>query len=154
LVRIADSLLPRHPEDTAVQDSQTSTPRRYPWRLFPAAFVIGIGLLFLLNNLGVRLGFLLRGNGWATFILLAALAPLVRAIEVYRARGRFDRVTAYYLLATCSVAQVGAMFPFGLDWAVWWPLFVILGACAPWRAAATIAVTVGMARITTRRSST
>lgn len=102
-------------------------PSEHHWRIFPALAIIAIGLLFLANNLGYDLAFLDHGNWWAVFILLAAFAPLTRAYEVYRARGRFDAEAAYYTLCAGSVVLVACMFLLNLDWGVWWPLFVILG---------------------------
>lgn len=101
--------------------------RTFEWRIFPAVAIIAIGVLFLLNNLGYRLDFLFHGNWWAWFILLAAIAPLTRAWEVYRARGRVDAEATYCLLSATAVVLVAVMFLAGLDWSVWWPLFVILG---------------------------
>ncbi|HEX7369497.1 MAG TPA: hypothetical protein VF284_04345 [Rhodanobacteraceae bacterium] len=97
------------------------------WRLFPAVAIIAIGLLFLANNLGYNIAWLSHGNWWALFILFAAFAPLTRAWEVYRARGRMDSEVAYCLLSAGAVVLVACMFLLNLDWGVWWPLFVILG---------------------------
>lgn len=97
------------------------------WRLFPAVAIIAIGVLFLANNLGYNLAWLDHGNWWALIILVAAFAPLTRAWEVYRARGRIDAEVAYCLLSAGAVVLVACMFLFSLDWGVWWPLFVILG---------------------------
>lgn len=104
------------------------TPTRHvEWRIFPAVIIVAAGTLFLLNNLGYRIDFLFHGNWWALFILLGASAPLTRAWEVYRARGNLDAEATYYLLSASAVVLVAVMFLAGLDWAVWWPLFVILG---------------------------
>ncbi|MGH8184271.1 MAG: LiaF transmembrane domain-containing protein [Rhodanobacteraceae bacterium] len=103
------------------------SPSALRWRVFPAVAIIAIGLLFLANNLGYNLVFLDHGNWWALIILLAAIAPLTRAWEVYRARGRVDAETAYFLLSAGAIVLVAVMFLANLDWAVWWPLFVILG---------------------------
>lgn len=106
----------------------TNAPRRhYEWRIFPAVAIIAIGVIFLLNNLGYRLDFLERGNGWAWFILAAALAPLTRAYKAYRTRGRIDGDVVHYLLGAGAMTLVALMFLLNLDWGVWWPLFVILG---------------------------
>lgn len=106
----------------------SSTPsRRVEWRIFPAVIIVAVGVLFLLNNLGYRLDFLFHGNWWALFILLGACAPLTRAWEVFRARGSLDAEATYYLLSATAVVLVAVMFLAGLDWTVWWPLFVILG---------------------------
>lgn len=110
--------------------------RTMRWRIFPAVAIIAIGVLFLLNNLGYDLAFLDQGNWWAVLILLAALAPLTRAWEIYRARGRADAEVVHSILCGAAVALVGVMFLLELDWGTWWPLFVILGglfALAPHR---------------------
>lgn len=104
-----------------------ATTRLIEWRIFPAVIIIAVGVLFLLGNLGFDLGFLFHGNWWALFILLGAIAPLGRAYEIYRERGRFDAEAAYSTLAGAAVVLVACMFLLGLDWGVWWPLFVILG---------------------------
>lgn len=106
------------------------------FRIFPAVAIIGVGLLFLASNLGYPLDFLGRRNGWAVFILACALAPLTRAWEVYRARGRVDAEACHFLVSAAAIALVASMFLFNLDWGVWWPLFVILGGVytlVPWR---------------------
>ncbi|WIG55242.1 MAG: hypothetical protein OJF61_001028 [Rhodanobacteraceae bacterium] len=104
-----------------------ASPSSFRWRLFPAVAIIAIGVLFLANNLGYAIAWFDHGNWWAVIILLAAFAPLTRAWEVYRARGRFDAEVAYCLLSAGAVVLVACMFLFSLDWGVWWPLFVILG---------------------------
>jgi len=108
-------------------DPSKASPSAFRWRLFPAVAIVAIGLLFLANNLGYNLAWFDHGNGWAVIILLAAFAPLTRAGEVYRARGRMDAEVAYFLLSAGAVALVACMFLLNLDWGVWWPLFVILG---------------------------
>ncbi|MBU6416906.1 MAG: hypothetical protein KJS83_07040 [Xanthomonadaceae bacterium] len=100
---------------------------RVGWRIFPAVAIIAIGVLFLLDNLGYRLGFLEHGNGWAVLVLLAAFAPLARAWDIFHARGSFDADVAHHVLCGATVALVGVLFLLDLDWSIWWPLFVILG---------------------------
>lgn len=117
-------------------EPSNSPARPMRWRIFPAVAIIAIGVLFLLNNLGYDLAFLDQGNWWAVLILLAALAPLTRAREIYRARGRADAEVVHSILCGVAVALVGVMFLLELDWGTWWPLFVILGglfALAPHR---------------------
>ncbi|HJP98617.1 MAG TPA: hypothetical protein VJ862_08660 [Rhodanobacteraceae bacterium] len=118
-------------------EPSNTQPRPLRWRIFPAVAIIAIGVLFLLNNLGYNLAFLDQGNWWAVLILLAALAPLTRAWEIHRARGRADAEVVHSILCGAAVALVGVMFLLELDWGTWWPLFVILGglfALAPHRA--------------------
>lgn len=110
-----------------IEPSDKPTRHAGTWRIFPAAAIIAIGVLFLLNNLGVSLGLFTHGNWWAVIILVGAIGPLSRAYELYRARGRFDAEVGHSVLAGAAVALVATMFLLGLDWSVWWPLFVILG---------------------------
>lgn len=110
----------------------TSEPERSPhhaheWRVFPAIVIVAIGVLFLLNNLGMRFTFPLPDNWWAWVILVAAIAPLSRAYQAYQARGKFDPEVAHSLLSGAAVVLVAVMFLADLDWGIWWPLFVILG---------------------------
>lgn len=106
----------------------SNTPQRHhEWRIFPAAAIIAIGVLFLLGNLGYRLDLFEYGNWWAWFILVAALAPLTRAYEAFRARGRIDGDVVHFLLAATAITLVAVMFLLNLDWRMWWPLFIILG---------------------------
>lgn len=108
-----------------------NTPARHDqWRIFPAAAIIVIGVLFLAGNLGYRLDFLYFHNWWAWIILLAALAPLSRAYESYRASGNLDGCTIRHLTGAAFMVLVAGMFLLDLDWAVWWPLFVILAGVA------------------------
>lgn len=108
-------------------EPSSTRPPPYRWRIFPAVAVISIGMLFLLGNLGYDLAFFRRGNWWAWFILIGALAPLIGAWETWRRRGRIDSDVLHYVLASGAVVLVAAMFLLALDWTVWWPLFVILG---------------------------
>lgn len=105
----------------------TKPARSYDYRLFPALFVIAIGVLFLLRNLGYGFDFFEFHNWWAWLILAAALAPLTRAYESYRASGKFDGMVAHHLFVAGAIIVVAVLFLLDLDWGRWWPLFVILG---------------------------
>ena len=89
--------------------------------------VITVGVILLMSNLGVKIPFLHSSNWWAWLILTAALAPLSRAFEVFRARGKVDAEAGHSLLSAGAIILVAVMFLRDLDWQVWWPLFVILG---------------------------
>lgn len=110
-----------------MQTRQPEPTRHSEYRLFPALAVIAVGVIFLMSNLGVKIPFLDSTNWWAWLILVGAFGPLTRAYDVYRARGKIDAEAAYSLLVAGAIALVAVMFLLGLDWQVWWPLFVILG---------------------------
>ena len=108
------------------------TPERdrlhWHWgRLAVGLVVIAVGVVFLLRNLGYDLPFLRYHNWWALFILVGAVGPLTLAAERYRAIGRMDWVVLHSLLSAVAVILVASFFLLDLDWATWWPLFVIYG---------------------------
>ncbi|HEX2667181.1 MAG TPA: hypothetical protein VHP13_02305 [Gammaproteobacteria bacterium] len=101
--------------------------RPVAWTNFAIGLVVvAVGLAFLLDNLGVDLPFI-GHNGWAWFILIAAVPMLVQAAERYRRIGTVDRVTLSLLLSAGAPILVAAMFILALPWNRWWPLFVIYG---------------------------
>jgi len=89
--------------------------------------VIAVGLLFLLDNFGYHPAFLGYNNWWALFILMGAVGPLGYAIQRYRNRGRIDGAVLHSLVSVASIVTVALMFLLNLDWALWWPVFVIFG---------------------------
>lgn len=99
----------------------------HTWRFFPAILVIGLGILFLLNNLGYQFEFMGMDNWWAWLIVLAALAPAGRAVSLYRSRGRIDSESGTAMLTAVGMLLVAVFFIAHIDWGMWWPLFVILG---------------------------
>ena len=106
---------------------ETRPARSCEYRLFPALFVIALGVLFLLRNLGYGFDFFEFHNWWAWLILVAAVAPLTRAIELYRASGKVDGMVVHHLFVAGAIIVVAVLFLLDLDWGRWWPLFVILG---------------------------
>jgi hypothetical protein len=106
---------------------ETKPAHHYEYRLFPALFVIALGVLLLLRNLGIGFDFFEFHNWWAWLILVAAIAPLTRAYELYRAGGKLDGMVAHHLFVAGAIIVVAVLFLMDLDWARWWPLFVILG---------------------------
>ncbi len=110
-----------------MQDQQREPRNPCRYRLFPAIAVIAVGIIFLMQNLGLEVPFLDSRNWWAWLILLVALEPLIRAYRLVRASGRLDAEAAHSLLVAMAIGLVAVMFLLNLDWQVWWPLFVILG---------------------------
>ena len=113
-----------------MQDNQNPTSHSREWRLFPAAFVIGIGVLFLLRNLGIAIPFLDTQNWWAWIVLIAAIAPLARAVELYRANGSVDGAVVHHVFVGAAIIAVAVLFILELSWQTWWPVFMILGGIA------------------------
>lgn len=89
--------------------------------------VVAVGVVFLLDNFGMRLPFLGMHNWWALFILVAAVPMLVQAEQRYRQLGRVDRTVLHLLLSAGAPILVATMFLMELEWRLWWPLFIIYG---------------------------
>src|SRR5690348_18472452 len=84
----------------------TRPARSCEYRLFPALFVIALGVLFLVRNLGYGFDFFEFHNWWAWLILVAAVAPLTRAIELYRASGKVDGMVVHHLFVAGAIVVV------------------------------------------------
>ena len=88
----------------------------------PGLVLIGIGVVFLLNNLT---GFELH-NWWALFILIPAFGSLGNFWRVYRTKGRVDSDARGSLIGAMILFFVAATFLFGWSWAAVWPFFLII----------------------------
>lgn len=106
---------------------RASRSYRYGDRLVPALMVIGVGVFFLLDNLGFDFPFLALHNWWAWFILIAAISPSSYALRRYQRVGTVDGVVLQSLLSAAAIVMVALMFILELSWAQWWPIFVIYG---------------------------
>lgn len=92
--------------------------RRHPGsRLWLGVFLIGLGMLFLLSQLGVFEALPL-GHYWP--VLLLALG----ALRMSLARGH-ERWGGFWLLVTGIYCAIGVWRPLGLTWNTAWPIFVI-----------------------------
>lgn len=88
--------------------------------------VIAVGILFLLDNLGFHL-FFEQENWWAWLILVAAVGPVLGALERYRRVGSIDGGVLRALLSAAAIVMVAVIFLLDLPWDRWWPVFVIYG---------------------------
>lgn len=90
--------------------------------------LIVLGITFLLQNLGV-LG--RDFNWWAIFILIPAIGSMGAAWAAFRrSGGRFNAIVRSSLSSGAIVLAVALMFLFGVNWAVWWPLMLIVPGLA------------------------
>jgi hypothetical protein len=108
-------------------DDKSKEPRSWWGGLAAGMVVVLVGVVFLLRNLGIPLPFVGLHNWWALFILVAAVPLLAQAAGSYRKSGKLDQAVLHSLLSAAAVILVAAMFLLDLDWAIWWPLFVIYG---------------------------
>jgi hypothetical protein len=88
----------------------------------PGLVMIGIGILFLLNNFtDFRLN-----NWWALFILIPAFGSLGNFWRAYRSHGRMNGEAAGSLVGSMAIFLVAAIFLFGWNWGSVWPFFLII----------------------------
>jgi hypothetical protein len=88
------------------------------------AVLIGLGIIFLLQNFGI---FYLE-NWWALFILLPAFGAFGTAWTLYRANdNRFPIAATGSLVTGVILTLLSLTFLLGLNFALLWPFFLILG---------------------------
>jgi hypothetical protein len=95
-------------------------------RIWWGLVLIFLGVLFLLQRMGITT----FNNWWAIFILLPAFSSFAAAIELYRRQGRISYAVRNSLVGGLFPLAVAVLFLLGLSWAVYWPVFVILGGLA------------------------
>ncbi|MCE7983123.1 MAG: hypothetical protein DYG89_18220 [Caldilinea sp. CFX5] len=90
--------------------------------------LILLGGLFLLQNTGLIERF---ENWWALFILIPALGSFTNAWHQYQAAGnRWTPAATGPLMGGLILSAITAMFLFGWNIGLWWPLFLIAGGIA------------------------
>jgi hypothetical protein len=100
-----------------------------------ALILIGLGVIFLLQQMG---RFDLR-NWWALFILIPAFGAFGSALRIYQSTERLSYAVWSTFYGGLFPLAVALIFLFNLDWAIYWPVFVILpgfgmltGGLVPW----------------------
>ncbi len=88
----------------------------------PGIVLIGIGVIFLLNNFtDFRLD-----NWWALFILIPAFGSLGNFMRARRKDGRISGEARGSLIGSMILFFIAAVFLFSLDWGLVWPFFLII----------------------------
>ncbi len=94
-----------------------------PW-IVGLIFIV-IGIVLLAQNFGYQVTYL--QNWWALFILIPAVGALTTAWNMYRIDGRLTAASRGSLIGGIILLMVTITFLFGLNWALIWPLLLILG---------------------------
>jgi hypothetical protein len=84
--------------------------------------MIIIGIVFLLRNVG-GIEF---NNWWALLMLLPAVFFFGRAYRFYQSKGSLTAPARTSIMVGLLIAATASVFLFNLNWAVVWPVFVIL----------------------------
>jgi hypothetical protein len=110
-------------ESGQVNEDQARSPGRgkIPW--VPGVILIGLGIIFLLNNI-TGLTF---NNWWALFILIPAINQFRKAAGILRSEGEFTGKVWSALAGGFILCLVAAAFLFNLNWSLIWPAFLIIG---------------------------
>jgi hypothetical protein len=88
------------------------------------AVLIGLGLIFLLQNFG----FFYLQNWWALFILIPAFGAFGTAWALYRSNNhRFSVAATGSLVTGVILTLLSLTFLLGLDFSLIWPFFLVLG---------------------------
>lgn len=89
------------------------------------AVLLVLGLIFLLNNLGL---FSMRlNNWWALFILIPAVGSFSTAYRMYRSNGgHMTEAVRGPFIGGLILTAVTLVFLLGISWAVIWPVFLII----------------------------
>jgi hypothetical protein len=84
--------------------------------------LIVVGLVFLLQNLGMKL----PENWWAFFLLIPAGGAFASAASAFRRNGgRIDFAVASAVLGGLIFIAIGAVLFLGVDWGFFWPVILI-----------------------------
>ncbi len=89
---------------------------------FGGVILIGLGVIFLLQNAGA----LTLQNWWALFILLPALGSFGAAFTDYRVSGRFNARARGSLVAGLIFTAVATVFLFNLNFSLLLPAILIV----------------------------
>lgn len=96
--------------------------RRRRNRIFFGLILILAGFLLLLQRFT---NFEFR-NWWALFLLIPAFGALSTGWLIYQNTGRINESVRGSLNGSLLLLTIAAMFLANLDWAIWWPLVVIV----------------------------
>jgi hypothetical protein len=84
--------------------------------------LVGLGVVFLLQNMGM----IDLRNWWALFIMLPALGSFSEAWGRYHTEGRLTAAARGSLLAGLFFTLLAAIFLFGWNSGLIWPVLIIL----------------------------
>lgn len=97
-----------------------------PWA--GGLILIVIGAILLLRNLDINIPYL--KNWWALFILIPAAGSFGNAWSAYRYAGALDSRARGALLGGFFMTILAGALLFGINWAFFWPVMLILGGIA------------------------
>jgi hypothetical protein len=107
------------------QDARDDSGKRGPGAFIAAAILVGVGILFLLQNLG----YAIPTNLWSLLLLIPAIFALAGLWKKYQANGgRFGPGMAGSLITAVILIGLTIVFLFDIDinWGLFWPVLLIV----------------------------
>jgi hypothetical protein len=116
----------RHAERMARREARWAKHAGRPYGWTGGAFLILLGVIFLLQNLGTPF----VTNWWALFILIPAFWSFVAAFENFQDSGMLTRRAAGSLIAGTAFTVLAFVFLSNLAIGLFWPVLLIVGGFA------------------------
>jgi hypothetical protein len=116
----------RRAERMARREARWRSRAGRPRGLIGGMLLVLLGLVFLLQNLGIP--FLM--NWWALFILIPAFWAYIAAWETYQDHGQMTRGVAGSLTAGILLTILSFVFLLNLAIGLFWPVLLIVGGLA------------------------
>lgn len=108
---------------------QVEPSRQLSWQEMAGGTLLIVGLVFTAVNL---LGLGRLENWWSFFILLPGLLFLGMGRLIGSRNGRFSFLSRSNIGVGLVSVTVALMFLLNLNWAVWWPMMIIMPGAATW----------------------
>jgi hypothetical protein len=113
----------RHAERMARREARWQRHAGRPYGWLGGAFLILLGVIILLQNMGIRF----LANWWALFILLPAFWAFVGAWNIYQDNGRITQGVASSLTIGILLTILALSFLLNLAFGLFWPVLLIVG---------------------------
>ena len=113
----------RHAERMARREARWQRHGGRPYGWLGGAFLILLGVIILLQNMGIRF----LANWWALFILLPAFWAFVGAWNIYQENGRITQGVASPLTIGILLTILALSFLLNLEFGLFWPVLLIVG---------------------------
>ena len=113
----------RHAERMARREARWQRHAGRPYGWFGGAFLILLGVIVLLQYMGIRF----LANWWTLFILIPAFWAFVGAWNIYQDNGRITRGVASSLTIGILLTILALSFLLNLEFGLFWPVLLIVG---------------------------